>query len=149
MNVAGPRSRELYRRAVELMPAGVNSPVRAFRSVGGQPLFYAEASGCRVTDVDGNEYSGQLVYDIDESESWEALNGRDRDVEFAIPFAMIASVAPYGRDSAVITLKNGHEVELEDSQDVSESHDGVLVLDEDGEIHEWIAWDDIEIVRFE
>jgi glutamate-1-semialdehyde 2,1-aminomutase len=56
VSVAGPRSQELYRRAVELMPAGVNSPVRAFRSVGGQPLFYAEASGCRVTDVDGREY---------------------------------------------------------------------------------------------
>ena len=49
----------------------------------------------------------------------------------------------------VITLRGGHEVELEDSQDVSDSHDGVLILEEDGEIHEWIAWDDIEIVRFE
>jgi hypothetical protein len=62
---------------------------------------------------------------------------------------MIASIEPYGRDSAVVTLRNGEELELEDSQDVSESHDGILVLDEDGEIHEWIAWEDIEIVRFE
>lgn len=53
---AGPRSRQLYARACELMPAGVNSPVRAFRSVGGQPIFYASASGCRFTDVDGREY---------------------------------------------------------------------------------------------
>ena len=51
----GDRSRELYRRACELMPAGVNSPVRAFRSVGGDPPFYESASGCRVTDVDGRE----------------------------------------------------------------------------------------------
>jgi hypothetical protein len=102
-----------------------------------------------VVDGDGNEYSGQLVYDIDESENWEALNGRDRGVEFAIPFSMIASIEPYGRDSAVVTLRNGEEIELEDSQDVSESHDGILVLDENGEIHEWIAWEDIEVVRFE
>jgi hypothetical protein len=102
-----------------------------------------------VVDVDGNEFSGQLVYDIDESESWEALNGRDRDVEFAIPFGMISSIAPYGRDSAVITLRNGHEVELEDSQDVSESHDGILILDDEGEIRDWIAWEDIDVVRFE
>ncbi len=54
---AGPRSRELYRRACELMPAGVNSPVRAFRSVGGEPLFYAEASGCCFTDADGARYT--------------------------------------------------------------------------------------------
>ncbi len=53
---AGPRSRQLYARACELMPAGVNSPVRAFRGVGGQPIFYASASGCRFVDVDGREY---------------------------------------------------------------------------------------------
>ncbi|NOZ78751.1 MAG: glutamate-1-semialdehyde 2,1-aminomutase [Acidobacteria bacterium] len=38
------------------MPAGVNSPVRAFRSVGGEPIFYASASGCHVTDVDGQRF---------------------------------------------------------------------------------------------
>ena len=53
---AGERSRELYRRACRLMPAGVSSPVRAFRSVGGVPLFVASAAGCRLTDADGREY---------------------------------------------------------------------------------------------
>lgn len=102
-----------------------------------------------VVDVDGNEYSGQLVYDIDESESWEALNGSDRDVEFAIPFANIVSVAPYGRDSAIVVLRSGEEIELEDSQDVSESHDGILVLDAQQQPVAWIAWSELEIVRFE
>jgi glutamate-1-semialdehyde 2,1-aminomutase len=51
-----PRSRELYRRACQLMPAGVDSPVRAFRSVGGEPFFYERAMGCHVVDVDGNRY---------------------------------------------------------------------------------------------
>src|SRR5438876_8847904 len=50
------RSRELYRRAVELMPGGVNSPVRAFKSVGGDPLFIREARGSHLIDVDGNDY---------------------------------------------------------------------------------------------
>jgi glutamate-1-semialdehyde 2,1-aminomutase len=49
-------SRELYRRACELMPAGVNSPVRAFRSVGGEPLFYDSAGGCHMVDADGRRY---------------------------------------------------------------------------------------------
>jgi glutamate-1-semialdehyde 2,1-aminomutase len=53
---AGERSRDLYRRACRLMPAGVSSPVRAFRSVGGEPLFIASAAGCRLTDADGREY---------------------------------------------------------------------------------------------
>jgi len=63
---AGERSLELYRRACELMPAGVNSPVRAFRSVGGEPLFYTAASGCRFTDADGRRY-------IDYVMSWGPL----------------------------------------------------------------------------
>lgn len=50
------RSRQLYERAVRLMPGGVNSPVRAFRSVGGVPPFIARGKGCRIYDVDGNEY---------------------------------------------------------------------------------------------
>lgn len=50
------RSSTLFRRAVELMPGGVNSPVRAFGKVGGEPFFVARARGSRITDVDGNEY---------------------------------------------------------------------------------------------
>src|SRR5512139_137504 len=50
------RSAQLFRRAQEIMPGGVNSPVRAFRSVGGQPLFIAKAKGATVKDVDGKTY---------------------------------------------------------------------------------------------
>ncbi len=63
---AGERSLELYRRACELMPAGVNSPVRAFQSVGGEPLFYTAADGCRFTDADGRHY-------VDYVASWGPL----------------------------------------------------------------------------
>src|ERR1043166_974755 len=49
-------SEELFARAVELMPGGVNSPVRAFRGVGGTPRFIAEARGATLTDVDGRTY---------------------------------------------------------------------------------------------
>jgi glutamate-1-semialdehyde 2,1-aminomutase len=50
------RSAELFRRAAELMPGGVNSPVRAFGSVGGTPVFMASGRGPYLTDVDGNTY---------------------------------------------------------------------------------------------
>jgi glutamate-1-semialdehyde 2,1-aminomutase len=53
---AGPRSRELFARAAGIIPGGVNSPVRAFRAVGGDPLFLARGAGARVWDVDGREY---------------------------------------------------------------------------------------------
>ena len=49
-------SRELFRRACEIIPGGVNSPVRAFRGVGGEPFFVARAAGSRLWDADGNEY---------------------------------------------------------------------------------------------
>jgi glutamate-1-semialdehyde 2,1-aminomutase len=50
------RSQELFKEAVTLLPGGVNSPVRAFRAVGGQPVFFASAAGSKLHDVDGNEY---------------------------------------------------------------------------------------------
>jgi glutamate-1-semialdehyde 2,1-aminomutase len=49
-------SAALFRRACEVTPGGVNSPVRAFRAVGGEPFFVHRAAGSRIWDVDGNEY---------------------------------------------------------------------------------------------
>jgi len=50
------KSEQLFTRAVELMPGGVNSPVRAFRGVGGTPRFIRSAKGPTITDVDGKTY---------------------------------------------------------------------------------------------
>ncbi len=50
------RSEELFERAKAVLPGGVNSPVRAFRAVGGTPFFVARAAGARLTDVDGRSY---------------------------------------------------------------------------------------------
>ena len=50
------RSRQLFEQAKNLIPGGVNSPVRAFKGVGGNPLFMAKARGSKIWDVDGQEY---------------------------------------------------------------------------------------------
>jgi glutamate-1-semialdehyde 2,1-aminomutase len=50
------KSVELFERAKKLMPGGVNSPVRAFNSVGGTPPYFDKAAGCKVVDADGNKY---------------------------------------------------------------------------------------------
>jgi glutamate-1-semialdehyde 2,1-aminomutase len=50
------RSKELFERSQRLIPGGVNSPVRAFRAVGGTPVFFREGRGARMTDEDGREY---------------------------------------------------------------------------------------------
>jgi glutamate-1-semialdehyde 2,1-aminomutase len=57
------RSHALFSRAQDLMPGGVNSPVRAFKSVGGEPFFVQRAEGAYLVDVDGNRY-------IDYVSSW-------------------------------------------------------------------------------
>ncbi len=54
--LAMDRSARLMERALRRMPGGVNSPVRAFRSVGGDPLFAQRGEGSRIIDVDGNSY---------------------------------------------------------------------------------------------
>jgi len=62
----GTESARLYGRAKELIPGGVNSPVRAFRAVGGEPFFVERGAGSRLIDVDGREY-------VDYVMSWGAL----------------------------------------------------------------------------
>ena len=56
MSATTTRSSELYARAQALLPGGVNSPVRAMRSIGRDPIFIHSGSGSRLIDVDGNEY---------------------------------------------------------------------------------------------
>ncbi len=53
---AGPRSRALFARAKAVTPGGVHSPVRAFRAVGGTPLFLARGEGAEIEDADGHRY---------------------------------------------------------------------------------------------
>jgi glutamate-1-semialdehyde 2,1-aminomutase len=60
------RSEAIFERAQKVIPGGVNSPVRAFRGVGGNPPFIARGEGARLYDVDGNEY-------IDYVGSWGPL----------------------------------------------------------------------------
>src|SRR6266550_3342371 len=60
------RSSELYARALSVLPGGVNSPVRAMRAIGRDPLFVDHAQGAEIVDADGNVY-------IDWVCSWGAL----------------------------------------------------------------------------
>ena len=63
MNYTSDRSKQLFERAQQSIPGGVNSPVRAFKSVGGTPLFIKSAKGAYLFDEDGNKY-------IDYINSW-------------------------------------------------------------------------------
>lgn len=60
------KSKLAFKKACEIIPGGVNSPVRAFKSVGGDPILIAKGKGSKITDIDGNEY-------IDFISSWGPL----------------------------------------------------------------------------
>ncbi|HVF67910.1 MAG TPA: glutamate-1-semialdehyde 2,1-aminomutase [Pyrinomonadaceae bacterium] len=91
----GHTSEELFARASELMPGGVNSPVRAFRGVGGTPRFIASASGATMTDVEGRTY-------VDYVGSWGPmiLGHADAEVIEAIRDALARGTS-YGAPTAL------------------------------------------------
>ena len=72
-------SSEAFKKAQDLIPGGVNSPVRAFSSVGGTPLFITKGEGAYLVDVDGNRY-------VDFVQSWGPLifGHRDESIEEAV-----------------------------------------------------------------
>ncbi len=93
------RSEELFAKALQLIPGGVNSPVRAFRSVGGTPFFTRSAKGCRLTTVDGREL-------IDFVCTWgPAIHGHN-------PPEVRAAIAAALADGTSFGTPNPHEVAL-------------------------------------
>jgi len=93
------QSEELFAAALKYIPGGVNSPVRAFRAVGGQPFFAARAAGAHVWDVDGNEY-------IDYVGTWgPAILGHAHA-------KIVAAVQDAARHGTSFGIPNAFEVEM-------------------------------------
>jgi glutamate-1-semialdehyde 2,1-aminomutase len=93
------RSQSLFAEAVNLLPGGVNSPVRAFRAVGGQPLFIERGDGAYLVDVDGNRYVDYVL-------SWGPLI-----LGHAHPRIAVALHSAIDRGTSY-GAPNPHEVEL-------------------------------------
>src|SRR5712671_289125 len=93
------RSQKLFARAQQLIPGGVDSPVRAFKSVGGSPLFITRASGATLVDVDGNKY-------IDYVMSWGPL------IHGHAPKALTQAIARAAKDGTSFGAPSPLEVTL-------------------------------------
>jgi glutamate-1-semialdehyde 2,1-aminomutase len=93
------RSRALFSRAVNILPGGVDSPVRAFKSVGAAPLFIARAAGSRLEDVDGNVF-------IDYVMSWGPL------IHGHAPAGLVRALAAAARLGTSFGAPSPLEVEL-------------------------------------
>lgn len=100
-----------------------------------------------VTTRAGRKLTGRLVYDLDEEETWETLDGERRGIEYTIPLGMVASVTPREGGVSRVELRNGEVLELEGSADTGENHAGVLVL-ADGKKPVYVAWEDVRRIDF-
>lgn len=105
------QSEQLYRQALQYFPGGVNSPVRAFKSVSGTPIFMERGNGCRVWDADDNEY-------IDFCCSWGPLilghnhpRVRSRIIEAVEKGASFGTPVKYELELAQLILDNHRFVE--------------------------------------
>src|SRR6476646_8081401 len=94
------RSQHLFARAQTLMPGGVNSPVRAFKSVGGEPFFVQRAEGAYLIDVDGNRYVdyvgswGPMIAGHNHPAVLEAVTRTARDgLSFCVPNPLEVAMA--------------------------------------------------------
>lgn len=101
MGIQTSRSQALFSRAKQRMPGGVNSPVRAFRGVGGDPIFFDRGEGAWAFDVDGNRY-------VDFVGSWGPLI-----VGHSHP-AIIEAVTAAARKGTTFGAPHAGEVELAD-----------------------------------
>jgi len=93
-------SKELFERAQIFIPGGVNSPVRAFKSVGGTPVFFREAKGSIMIDVEGKEYIdyigswGPMILGHSYPPVLDALkNAADRSTSFGAPTELETNIA--------------------------------------------------------
>ena len=100
-----------------------------------------------VKTVDGDTFSGRIIYDLDETFDYEVLQGKDDDIEYIIPFRYIKSVTPKNYDNSNVVLKSGEKLFLGDAQDVSDRNTGLLVFEGKGEPR-YLLWNDIDEVTF-
>ena len=100
LSLTDTRSAELYRRAQRVLPGGVNSPVRAMRAIGRDPIFIARGSGAELVDVDGNRYVdyvcswGPLIHGHAHPRILEAVRtAAERGTSFGAPTASEVELA--------------------------------------------------------
>jgi hypothetical protein len=92
-------------------------------------------------------HDGRIVFDLDEAWDFELLHGTNGDTQYMIPFRDIARIRPEGIRRAVVELRIGLTIELEESQDVTRKNDGLLVFTGSGK-PDYVAWQDVMEVVF-
>lgn len=100
-----------------------------------------------LTDDQGDTYTGDVTWDLDEQFNWEFLDGELDHVEFEIPFVAIRSIHRESRRASEVHLKNGETYMLSTSNDVDSDNKGILIEMDDGDEMEF-DWYDFRSLEF-
>lgn len=126
-----------------------------FRRVDASGRGYASYPSARplsgtVRTIGGESHSGRIVYDLDEAESWEFLNGDSFDVEYYVPFYRIRRIERRGPDGCLVVLRDGTQLVLEGKTDVDDGNAGILVFrGGDDRNPAYVPWDRVDTIELD
>ncbi len=107
----------------------------------------AELTG-KVTAHNGDVFAGKIVYDLDETHTYELLQGKEGEYEYSIPFRAIKEITTKGEHRCLIKLKNGRQITLDESQDVGNRNHGILVFRPNSDDTKYLLWSEVSEVTF-
>lgn len=105
-------------------------------------------SGTVVT-IDGEEFKGLLAYDLDEAWEFEILDANDDDVSYQIPLRNVKNIIPKNYNYSSVILRNGTNLLLGGSRDVSDDNDGILIFTSKNADPIYVRWSKIDQVIFD
>ncbi len=133
-----------------------------FSAADSGPAYAAFAAGRAlagsVATRDGRRHTGRLVFDFDESETTETLDGAIGGVDYNIPFGLVTAVLPNGsgrtderrdRHRATVVLRSGEAVQFERSGDLGEGNAGMLIFADGVQRPQYVRWTDVERIDFD
>ncbi|MGE3345471.1 MAG: hypothetical protein AB7L71_18780, partial [Vicinamibacterales bacterium] len=102
-----------------------------------------------VTTRDGRRLSGRLVYDLDESETTDTLDVTRDGIEYSVPFARVAAIAPRAAGGGTVALRDGTELQVERAGDMDVKNAGLLIFAAGSDTPEHVLWSDIDRIEFD
>lgn len=112
---------------------------------------FPSSTGLRGTVItrEGEKLNGLIAYDLDEAWEYETLDGQDDRVVYRIPFRNIKNIIPKNYSYSMVILRNGTNLLLGESRDVSEDNDGVLIFTSKDAKPTYIRWSKIDEIIFD
>jgi hypothetical protein len=101
-----------------------------------------------VSRLDGDDLTGRILFDIDEILDIEILEGEENDIEYSIPLRNIRKITPKNYDYSSVELRNGQQLLLGGTQDVSSKNGGVLVFMKGEKKPQYVSWKKINEITF-